>query len=265
MSKAHQVAVIGGSGFSGLLSDFKNKQIYTRYGHPSGPISIGTHQDKTVVFLPRHGVEHDLPPHKVPYRANLAAFRKLGISQVIGPCAAGSLSKNVQPGDFVLADQYLNFTHKRADTYFDGPKVVHLPSVRPYCAHLREIAIEEARKLNINVHETGTVVVIEGPRFSTAAESKFFSQFGEVINMTQYPEVSLAGELDMCYLNISLITDYDAGLEGQEGIKASTYHEMLRVFEENNEKLKELLLNIIPRVPEQRDCECTQRTKGSES
>jgi 5'-methylthioadenosine phosphorylase len=182
---------------------------------------------------------------------------ELGVTRVIAPTAAGSLQPNVKPGEFVVCDQFVDRTYGREQTFYDGPRVVHISSADPYCPELRAQSIEVARELDITVHERGTVVVIQGPRFSTRAESQWFSRQGwEVINMTQYPEVVLARELEMCYVNISLITDYDAGLEGVPGVEPVSVSEVLQVLNANNERVRRLIQVLVPRLSGPRTCPC---------
>lgn len=244
------VAIIGGSGFYELLDDADEIELDTPYGAPSAPIVVGDVAGRRVGFLPRHGRHHELPPHRINYRANLWALSELGATDVILPCAAGSLRAEVKPGHFVIADQLVDRTRNRSDTFFDGPQTTHVSFAEPYDAELRTIAIDTARALDIVVHDHGTVVVIEGPRFSTRAESQFYSTMGwDVINMTQCPEVALARELQMAAVNVSLITDYDAGLDDDPQVPAVTKDEVVKVFNANNAKLRELLFAMVPRLP----------------
>ena len=245
-----QVGIFGGSGFYSLLSDAREVAIDTPFGQPSAPVVIGDIGGRSVGFMPRHGVKHELPPHAINYRANLWAMKQLGATDVILPCAAGSLQKHVEPGHFVICDQVIDRTSGRKDTFYDGPETTHVTFAEPYDAEMRGVAIEAARTLGITVHERGTLVVIQGPRFSTKAESKWFSSMGwEVINMTQYPEVILARELEMAALNISLITDYDVGLEDDPDVEPVSHAAVVEVFTANNEKLRNLLFEIIPALP----------------
>ncbi|MGC8971893.1 MAG: S-methyl-5'-thioadenosine phosphorylase [bacterium] len=258
------IGVFGGSGFYSFLDNLKPYKIETPYGAPSSQVMIGEIYGKRIAFIPRHGEQHQYPPHMVNYRANLYAFKLLGVKRVIGPCAAGSLKPEIKPGDFVVCDQYVNLTSGRKDTFYDGPITTHISSADPYCPQLREIAIECCKKLGLSFHPKGTVVVIQGPRFSTRAESKWFRSLGwEVINMTQYPEVTLARELEMCYVNISLITDYDTGLENDPSIKPVTHEEVMRIFQENIDKLKFLIIEMIKSIPEERTCPCPSILKGA--
>ena len=244
------VGVIGGSGFHELLDDAHEVDVDTPYGAPSAAIAIGDIAGRPVGFLPRHGRRHELPPHMINYRANLWALSELGASDVILPCAAGSLQPDVMPGHFVVADQLVDRTRRRVDTFYDGPRTTHVSLADPYDEELRTVAVDTARDLGISVHDHGTVVVIEGPRFSTRAESRLYSTMGwHVVNMTQYPEVVLARELQMAAVNISLITDYDVGLEDDPALPPVSKDQVIKVFDANNDKLRELLLTLIPRLP----------------
>lgn len=273
----NKIGIIGGSGFYDFLQG-KEISIGTPYGKPSDKILLVEYADKQIAFLPRHDKKHQLPPHSINYRANLYALKKLGVERVLASTTVGSLRPEIKPGDFVICDQFIDRTERRPDTFFDGPEVVHISSVEPYCPELRQLAIEACQKINSHgrvriaeakgggalfaCHKTGTVVVIDGPRFSTKAESEFFIKMGwDIINMTQYPEVILARELEMCYLNISLVTDYDTGLKDRPDIKPVTAQEVMRVFKENNEKVKQIFLEIIKKLPEARKCQCGQALK----
>ncbi|HEX9059585.1 MAG TPA: S-methyl-5'-thioadenosine phosphorylase [Clostridia bacterium] len=243
------IGIFGGSGFYSFLENVKEIEIDTPYGKPSDKISVAELEGKKIAFLPRHGKNHQYPPHKIPYKANLYAMKQLGVSKIIAPTASGSLQPNIKPGDFVVCDQFVDRTWGRNDTYFDGPETKHPSPAHPYCPELRKIAIEAGKSLGITTHEKGTVVVIQGPRFSTVAESRWFGKMGwEVINMTQYPECYLARELEMCYVNISLITDFDAGLEGRDDIPPVKEEDVYKVFTENNEKVKKMLFEIIRKI-----------------
>jgi 5'-methylthioadenosine phosphorylase len=258
------IGVFGGSGFYSFLDNLKPYTVETPYGAPSSQVMIGEIDGRRVAFIPRHGEHHQYPPHMVNYRANLYAFKSIGVERVIGPCASGSLKAEIKPGDFVICDQFVNLTNGRKDTFYDGPITTHISTADPYCPQLREIAINSCKKLGLPYHPNGTVVVIQGPRFSTRAESKWFRGLGwDVINMTQYPEVVLARELSMCYLNISLITDYDTGIEGDPDIMPVTHDEVLKIFEQNIGRLKELILEIIRAIPEERDCPCSHILEGA--
>ncbi|MCX7746650.1 MAG: S-methyl-5'-thioadenosine phosphorylase [Clostridia bacterium] len=260
MERKADIGVFGGSGFYSFLDHVEEIEMETPYGKPSDKIAIASYEGKRIAFLPRHGKKHQFPPHMIPYRANIYAMKELGVKKIIAPTASGSLQAHIKPGDFVICDQFVDRTTGRKDTFFDGPETKHPSAAHPYCPELRKIAIETGRSLGIPIHERGTVVVIQGPRFSTVAESRWFSKMGwEVINMTQYPEAYLAREMGLCYANVALITDYDAGLEGNDDIPPVTEQEVYKVFEENNEKVKKLLFEVLKKVnPEPGKCSCAE-------
>jgi 5'-methylthioadenosine phosphorylase len=257
------VGVFGGSGFYSFLEDVEEVRVDTPYGEPSAPLSVGSIGGRRVAFLPRHGRKHQLPPHRVPYRANVWAMKELGVQRIVGPCAAGSLQPGVKPGSFVVCDQLVDWTSGRADTFYDGPETTHIGFADPYCPEMREAAIKEGRDLGLDLHERGTVVCVQGPHFSTRAESDLFRQQGwEVINMTQYPESVLARELEICYLNVSLITDYDVGVEGGE-VEPVSHELVIKVFNENLSKLRDLLFRVAPALPADRACPCATALEGA--
>jgi 5'-methylthioadenosine phosphorylase len=253
-----EIAVIGGSGFYEFLDDAAEVEASTPYGPPSAPVTVGTVEGRRVAFLPRHGRHHEFPPHRLNYRANLWALRQLGVRRVFGPCASGSLRPDVAPGDFVVLDQLVDRTWGRSDTYADGPEMVHLGFADPYCPELGAAVVRGAAGVaGLRLHGRGTVVVVQGPRFSTRAESAWFRSAGwDVVNMTQYPEAYLARELGMCYSGVALVTDYDTGLEGVEGIEPVTMDAVLVVLAANVERTRRLLLAAIPAVPEHPGCRC---------
>ena len=256
-----EIGVFGGSGFYAFLESTETVDVDTPYGKPSAPPVIGEVGGRKLAFIPRHGVKHEYPPHRVPYRANVWAMKDLGVTRVLGPNACGSLQPTVKPGDFVICDQLVDRTNDRPNTFYDGPETTHISFAEPYCPTMRDVAIARGRELDIPLHDRGTVVVIEGPRFSSRAESAWFASAGwEVINMTQYPEAVLAREMELCYANISLITDYDVGVEG---VPPVTHEEVVRVFAENNERLRELLFAVIPALPVERDCPCATALAGA--
>ena len=248
MADSAEIGVFGGSGFYSLLDDVREVKVDTPYGAPSDSLFLADVGGRRVAFLPRHGRRHTIPPHRINYRANVWAMKSLGVKAAISPCAAGSLALHVRPGDFVVCDQFVDRTTGRADSFYDGPIVTHLSSAETYDPVLRALAIETIRDHGIEVHERGTVVVIQGPRFSTKSESKWFSDAGwEVINMTQYPEAWLCRELGIAVVNISLITDYDAGVhEGTEAVNAT---DVLEVFQANAERIQKVVLDLIGRFP----------------
>ena len=203
--------------------------------------------------MPRHGDKHQFPPHKVNFRANVWAMKEIGVRRIVGPSACGSLQPDIPPGTFVVCDQFIDRTSGRADTFYDGPQTTHVAGADPYCPDLSRILCEAARAEEIPVRERGRVVVIQGPRFSTRAESHWFSTFADVINMTQYPEAWLARELELCYANVSLVTDWDAGVGGVEPVTAEM---AIRVFNENLGKLRALLIRAAPQIGPQPDDIC---------
>lgn len=254
---AADLGVIGGSGLYSLLDDVDEVEVDTPYGSPSAPVTIGEVAGRRVAFLPRHGLGHRLPPHRVPYRANLWALRHLGVGAIFAPCASGSLQPDIHPGEFVVVDQVIDRTSGRDATFFDGPgsaegfqAVNHVSFADPYDAELRQVAIQACQAEDVTVHPAGTVVVINGPRFSTRAESRWYAAQGwHVINMTQMPEAVLAVELGIPYAAIALITDYDVGLAGVEGIEPVTMDEVFAMLERNAERVRTVLFRAIELLP----------------
>jgi len=256
------IGVFGGSGFYAFLDDVRHVTVETPYGSPSDQIALARIGGREIAFLPRHGRAHQIPPHSINYRANIYAMKELGVSRILAPTAVGSLQKEIRRGDFVVADQFIDRTRGRRDTFFDGPEVAHIAGVEPYCPELRHRVIEVGEAQGTRIHPSGTVVVINGPRFSTRAESRWFSSFGwHVVNMTQYPEVALARELGICYANISLVTDYDAGLADDNDAGAVSIEEVLRVLSDNNERVKRLLLAVVESLPDDRGCDCAEQAR----
>ena len=253
-----QVGILGGSGFYSLAEDLRPVEIDTPYGPPSAVLRIGHFAGREVAFLARHGENHEFPAHRVPYRANLWALRSLGVRSLLAPFSCGSLQANIAPGDFVICDQLVDRTQGREQTYYDGPRIHHLTFADPYCPALRQAAAAAARAEGITVHETGTVVVIEGPRFSTRAESRWFTALGgDVVNMTQVPEAPLAGEMGMCFAGIALVTDYDAGaLADAEPV---THEQVLAVFQENLTRVRSLIGRLVADLPAEQPACCKDR------
>jgi 5'-methylthioadenosine phosphorylase len=252
---AAEIGVFGGTAFYSFLDDVREVAVQTPYGAPSGPVAVGRVEGRAVAFLPRHGPGHAIPAHRVNYRANLWALRRLGVRRVLAPCSVGSLQRDVRPGDMVVLDQLVDRTSGRADTFFDGPLPAHVSFADPYCPELGTVMVDAARAEAVRVHEDGTVVVIQGPRFSTRAESRWFSSAGwHVVNMTQYPEAALARELGICYSGLALVTDYDAGVERAEAV---TMEAVFRVLDENIERVKGVILRAIPAIPADPACACS--------
>ncbi len=257
-----EIGVFGGSGFYSLLDEFEEIKVETPYGPPSDKVAVGTVAGRRVAFLPRHGKSHQYPPHAIPYRANIYAMKHLGVTRIIGPNAVGSLQAHIKPGDFVVCDQFVDRTSGRKDTFYDGPITTHISAAEPYCPTLRRLAVEIGREQGVTMHDGGTCVVIQGPRFSTRAESLWFTKMGwSVVNMTQYPECVLALEQEICYVNIALVTDYDVGIVAEGGAEPVSAAEIINVLNANNERVKKLILEMIRRMPDTRDCPCATALK----
>lgn len=256
--------MIGGSGFYSLLDDAQTVAVDTPYGPPSDPLTIGVLGERRVAFLPRHGADHRYPPHRVPYRANLWALASVGVRQVIGGSAVGSLTAQLAAGALVLPDQILDRTWGRPHTYSDTDTgVVHLSFADPYCPAGRAAAVRAAAHAGVEVTDGGTLVVINGPRFSTRAESREYQRTGaSIIGMTAMPEVALARELALCFTSICLVTDLDAGVEAGQGV---THEEVLRTFAANLPRMRDLLVATLAELPEgQTECGCAG-VPGSDS
>jgi 5'-methylthioadenosine phosphorylase len=241
------LGVIGGSGFYTFFgSDARTVNLDTPYGAPSAPITVGKVGEHEVAFLPRHGVKHAFSPHTVPYRANMWALRALGVRRIFGPCAVGSLTTEFGPGALVVPDQLVDRTVGRDDTYFDSGGI-HVAFADPYCPTLREAAADLP-----GVVDGGTMVVVQGPRFSTRAESQWFASQGfTLVNMTGYPEAVLARELEMCYAAVALVTDLDAGITAGEGVRAI---DVFAEFERNLVSFKKLVHEAIANLTTERTC-----------
>jgi 5'-methylthioadenosine phosphorylase len=259
-----EIGVFGGSGFYQWLDGAESISLDTPYGPPSAPIAVADVGGRRVAFLPRHGTTHTIPAPFVNFRANVWAMRALGVRRIIGPSAVGSLQTDLHPGDVVICDQFIDRTAGRSDTFYPGPEVVHISAADPYCPELRALAGGIARQQALRFRPTGTVVVVQGPRFSTRAESRWYARMGwDIVGMTQYPEVILARELEMCYLNLSLVTDYDAGLEGAPEIGAVRAHDVMRVLAENIARVRDLLAALIPIIPVTPSCTCQRSLEGA--
>lgn len=244
------IGVFGGSGFYAFLDDAETHEIDTEWGPPAAPLTVGSVDGRRVAFLPRHGADHRFPPHRIPYRANVAAMREAGVRAIVAPYAAGSLRADIHPGEFVVCDQLVDRTWGRPDTFFDGPETHHQAFADPFDAGLRSALAEACREAGVTVHEGGTVVVIQGPRFATRAESRWYRAQGwDVINMTQYPEAALAAEAGIPYAGLALITDYDTGVEDDPGVAAVTQEEVFAFFEQNVERVRDVLFRALPTLP----------------
>jgi 5'-methylthioadenosine phosphorylase len=248
------VGVFGGTGFYTMdesADAVETVEIDTPWGAPSAPVTVAEFDSVRVAFLPRHGTDHRLPPHKVNYRANVDAMRQLGVRALVSPFAAGSLRPEIRPGEFVVCDQIVDRTWGRASTFHDdfesGP--VHLAFAEPYDERLRRVVLDAASEVDVDVHDGGTVVVINGPRFSTRAESRWHRDAGwHVVNMTQAPEAALAAEAGIPFTGIAMVTDYDAGLAEDPGVEPVTQEAVFAMFEANLDKVRRLLKAALPKI-----------------
>ncbi len=246
------VGVFGGSGFYEFGANTREVVVETPYGSPSDAITISTIGGRQVAFLPRHGKNHTSPAHAVNFRANIWALHSLGARALIAPFSCGSLRPELKPGEMVIVDDLIDRTSSRNDTYFDGSDGVtnHIMFAHPYDAGLRALALDACRAENVTVHDGGTVVVINGPRFSTKAESRWFSQMGwSVVNMTQYPETVLAAEIGLPIVGVALVTDYDAGLEGVHE-RPVTMEEVFAVMRANMGRVRGVIGRLVEMLPD---------------
>jgi 5'-methylthioadenosine phosphorylase len=242
-----------------LLDQAEELIVETPFGSPSDPLTIADIGGRRVAFLPRHGRDHRYPPHRIPYRANLWALREIGVRQILAPCAVGGLRPELGPGTFVLPDQLIDRTSGRPQTFYDTG-AAHVNFADPYCPTGRSTTKAVADRTGVDLVDQGTMVVVEGPRFSTRAESRVYAGMGgAIINMTGHPEAVLARELALCYTAIALVTDLDAGVEGERGV---TQEEVFRVFGENIARMRELILNVASALPEDADCSCRHALDG---
>ena len=254
MAELASIGVIGGSGLYEFLDSAEEITVQTPYGPPSDPLVIGEVAGRRVAFLPRHGRDHRYPPHRIPYRANLWALRSVGVRQVLAPSAVGSLTPDYGPGTLIIPDQLVDRTGGREQTYYDTGAAVHVQFADPYCPAGRAVAIKAARAEDWPLADSGTLVVIPGPRFSTRAESRWHAAQGwTLVGMTGHPEAVLARELALCYTTVALVTDTDAGVDEGEGV---THAEVFRVFAANLVRLRDLLMQLIEELPAERDCPC---------
>jgi len=260
------IGVIGGSGFYEFLTDAQRLSVATPFGEPSDDLVVGEVHGRRVAFVARHGREHRFPPHRVNYRANLWALRSVGVRQVLAPCAVGSLRREIGPGTVVVPDQVVDRTWGREHTvYGDAGPVVHVGFADPYCPRGREVVSSAVRSAGLTLVGSGTLIVINGPRFSTRAESRWHQAAGwSVVGMTGMPEASIARELALCFTTIALVTDHDAGVEGDAGV---THQEVLEVFAQNIESVKLLLSDAIAAMPpdepdETATCACRRALDG---
>ena len=262
MEKDVEIGIFGGTGIydSGLLSDATEIEVNTPYGKPSDKITIGTFKGIKIAFLPRHGKKHSIPPHMINFRANIWAFKELGVKRIIAPSAVGSLKEELEPGCFVLPTQFLDFTKSREGSFSENGRVIHISVADPFCPELQSSILEVAESQGVQIHKDRTYVCIEGPRFSTKAESKFFRTTGaDIIGMTLVPECQLAREAQMCYASISTVTDYDVWAE-----KPVTAKEVLETLSKNVEMTKKMLTELIDKIPKARSCSCAKALEEAE-
>lgn len=258
-----EIAVIGGSGVYSLdfIDSPQKREVDTPYGK-SPEVITGEIEDKKVAFMPRHGEGHGTPPHKINFRANLWALKELGAERVLATTAVGSLNPDIEPGEFVLLDQFLDFTKNRSLTFYEGGEegVIHVDMAEPYCPELRGVLQETAEDLDIPIHASGTYACMEGPRYETAAEVQMLNQLNaDVVGMTNVPESVLARELEMCYSAVSIITNFAAGISDEK----LTHEGVSKIMSENIERVKELIFTTIPNIPEERNCGCKDALKGA--
>jgi 5'-methylthioadenosine phosphorylase len=256
-----EIGIIGGTGVydPGLLEGSKEIKVYTPYGKPSDLITIGFFKGRKIAFIPRHAKGHQIPPHKINFRANIWALKQLGVTRIIAPAAVGSLKEELKPGDIVIPDQFIDRAIGRASSFYDGGQVCHISTADPFCPELIEIAFNTGKDLGLPIHKGGTCVVIQGPRFSTKAESKLYRSWGaDIINMTMVPECVLAREAEICYVAIATITDYDVWKE-----RLVSVDEIIKTMKENVNKTRKLLEAMIPRIPKERNCICKDALKDA--
>lgn len=258
-----KVAIIGGTGFYMLdeMIDIQEVEVTTPFGKPSDHIRLGTFNGIRVAFLPRHGRGHRLNPSEVPSRANLYALKSLGVEFIFSICAVGSLKENIRPGDIVIPDQLIDRTKNRPSTFFEKGIVCHIPFANPFCQKLREILYDCSTKIGARVHDGGTCIVMEGPQFSTRAESELYRSWGaDTIVMTLLPEAKLAREAEICYVNLSVVTDYDCWYERHEPVSVELIMNNLNRMVETTQKIIKL---AIKNLPDSRNCECAGALKNS--
>jgi 5'-methylthioadenosine phosphorylase len=261
VTETAEIGIIGGTGVYDQESfeDVKEIKVFTPFGETSDLVSVGVYRNVKVAFIPRHGRNHTIPPHRVNYRANVWALKQLGAKRIIASAAVGSLREDYGPGTFVVPDQFIDRTKKRLDTFYEGGQVCHISAADPFCEQLRPFFIKTAKKQGLTVKESGTYVCIEGPRFSTRAESRLFQMWkADVVGMTIYPECVLAREAELCYVSICMVTDYDVWAESPVSTK-----EVIEKARKSNEDLKKLILEALPQIPKTRECGCGSALKDA--
>ncbi len=253
-----RIAIIGGSGVydPGILSDIREIKMDTPY-YSSAVLKVGTYQGEEIAFMARHGEKHALPPHRVNYHANIWALKMLGVERVLATAAVGSTNPMMRPGDFVIVDDFLDFTKTRSYTFFEGEEdgVVHTDFTTPYCPQLRQLLLETAARLGVTAHDGGVYACTEGPRFETPAEIRMIRQLGgDLVGMTNVPEVVLAHEAGLCYSLIAMVTNMAAGIAAT----SLSHAEVLAIMDQNGKNLRDLIMGSIPAIPRERNCRCGQ-------
>ncbi|MCH8915099.1 MAG: S-methyl-5'-thioadenosine phosphorylase [Thaumarchaeota archaeon] len=262
MEKDVEIGIFGGTGIydSGLLENPQEVKIDTPYGKPSDTITVGIFKGRKIAFLPRHGKKHTIPPHMINYKANIWAFKELGVTRIIAPSAVGSLKEELEPEDFALPSQFLDFTKSRDGSFSEEGRVIHISVADPFCSELQSLILQVTEKQNLKMHKDCTYVCIEGPRFSTKAESRLYRFTGaDIIGMTLVPECQLAREAQICYVSISTVTDYDVWAE-----KPVTAKKVLETLSKNVEKTKIVLTELIDKIPKTRSCSCAKALEEAE-
>jgi 5'-methylthioadenosine phosphorylase len=256
-----EIGIIGGTGVydQDIFDDVEGLNLHTPYGRTSSLITIGSYRGRKIAFIPRHGKDHQIPPHNIPFRANIWALKQLGVTRIISPSAVGSLRDDYRPSDFVIVDQFIDRTKNRGDTFYEGGQICHISTADPFCPELRELFITSSKEMRLSFHDRGTYVCIQGPRFSTKAESRLFRSWGvDVIGMTLFPEVVLAREAEICFTTIAMITDYDVWAD-----KPVSTEEVIRTMASNVENFRKLIMETIPKIPLDRACSCGHALQGA--
>ena len=252
--RSAELAIIGGTGVYDpeIIEDAREVKVYTPFGAPSDLITLGTYGGREIAFIPRHARGHQIPPHRINSRANIWALKELGVERIIASSAVGSLREDYEPGDFVITDQFIDRTKKRLDTFYEGGQLCHISSADPVCPELHDFFVDHAKRLDLRVHPSGIYVCVEGPRFSTRAESRLFRQWGaDIIGMTIYPECVLAREAEICYVSVAMVTDFDVWAE-----KPVSTQEIIETMIANSANFKRLIMEALPEIPVERECEC---------
>ena len=253
------VGIIGGSGLydASMIDDVTKLFFKTNYGEPSDAFNVGQIGNKRVAFLSRHGPGHKIPPHELNFRANITGFEKLGVKRIISCCAVGSLKEDYKPGDIVIPDQFVDWK-KTSATFYNTGNVKHVSLADPFCSEIREALVKTCKKLGIKCHDKGTYVCVEGPRFSTRAESRMFRDFADIIGMTGVPEAILAREREICLGILATVTDYDVWAD-----KPVTFDEIKKTMKENDDKVKQIIKEVVNNIPEERECICKDALKSA--